>query len=176
MDSDAVSAELSEQPFDVAFHPTQPLLAAALITGGVELFSYNAEARPRRKPRDKKSFFFARDEEKKAGSPPSDGGDVRMRGFPFSVAVSAAPLPRSQEATRTRSIAAHSDSCRAAQFSPDGALLLTGSLDRSIAAVDVATGAVAARLQAAHPAGINRLLMLSDRRARRGSVRPGLHS
>ncbi len=37
-------ATLSEQPFDVAFHPSRPLVAAGVITGALELFEYTPEA------------------------------------------------------------------------------------------------------------------------------------
>ena len=61
-----------------------------------------------------------------------------------------------------RSIAAHAESCRAVRFSTSGEQLFTASLDKSITAIDTATGAVVARLEGAHPAGINRLATLSD--------------
>ena len=37
-------ATLGEQPMDVCFHPTRPLVAAGLITGIVELFGYTRSA------------------------------------------------------------------------------------------------------------------------------------
>ena len=43
MDVDALLVELSEQPFDVAFHPSRPLLCAGLITGHVDVIAYAAE-------------------------------------------------------------------------------------------------------------------------------------
>jgi hypothetical protein len=37
-------AELGEQPMDVCFHPSRPLVAAGLITGAVELFPFTPTA------------------------------------------------------------------------------------------------------------------------------------
>ena len=40
MAAPAVSATLTEQPFDVAFHPSRPLVAAGVISGSVDVFSF----------------------------------------------------------------------------------------------------------------------------------------
>eukprot|EP00891_Asterochloris_glomerata_P008612 jgi/Astpho2/8612/e_gw1.00126.35.1_t len=57
---------------------------------------------------------------------------------------------------------AHSESCRAVHFMPQGSLLLSASANKSILAVDAATGKASARREAAHASGINRLLPVSD--------------
>ena len=56
----------------------------------------------------------------------------------------------------------HEESCRAVQFSSQGDVLLTGSADKSIVLLDTATCKVQRVQQGAHPAGINRLAVLSD--------------
>ena len=57
---------------------------------------------------------------------------------------------------------AHSESARAVRFSPDGRLLVSASADKSLLAVDAATGQPTARKADAHAAGIDRLLFVSD--------------
>ncbi|KAK9823827.1 hypothetical protein WJX72_005787 [[Myrmecia] bisecta] len=65
-------------------------------------------------------------------------------------------------AERVLSLKAHSESCRAVQFSAAGSLLLSASADKSILAVDVAQGVAKARLSDAHAVAINRLTMVSE--------------
>ncbi len=57
---------------------------------------------------------------------------------------------------------AHSKAARAVTFAPDGRLLLTASTDRSILAVDAASGKPVARLGDAHESGIDHLTFVSD--------------
>jgi WD40 repeat protein len=59
-------------------------------------------------------------------------------------------------------VQAHSESARAVRFSPDGSLLVSASADKSLLAVDTATGQPTARKANAHAAGIGRLLFVSD--------------
>ena len=54
-------------------------------------------------------------------------------------------------------VKAHGESCRSVRFTQSGELLLSASADCSILATDTATGQPAARLEDAHPDGINRL-------------------
>lgn len=55
----------------------------------------------------------------------------------------------------------HTGSVRSVQFSTDGLQLFTGSADKSIGAVDVATGNVAWQKKAAHTSPINSILAIS---------------
>jgi WD repeat-containing protein 55 len=59
-------------------------------------------------------------------------------------------------------VRAHGTSCRAVRFSRGGTLAITASSDKSILAVDTATGKAAARKSDAHPAAINRLEVIDD--------------
>lgn len=43
-DAAPLVCDVSEQPFDVAFHPSARLVAAGLVSGRVELFGYSATA------------------------------------------------------------------------------------------------------------------------------------
>ena len=54
----------------------------------------------------------------------------------------------------------HDAACRTLAFVNDGALLLTGSSDRSILATDVATSKPLARLTNAHKAAVNRIVSI----------------
>lgn len=67
------------------------------------------------------------------------------------------------EAAAQHSVKAHDrdNPCRAVRFSLGGELVLTGSTDRSILAVDVATGKARARKRDAHAAPVTRLAGLS---------------
>ncbi|KAL3146127.1 hypothetical protein ABBQ38_015474 [Trebouxia sp. C0009 RCD-2024] len=56
----------------------------------------------------------------------------------------------------------HSESCRAVQFSSSGDCLLTGSADKSLVVLDTGTCKVQKTYQDAHPAGVSRLLALSE--------------
>lgn len=56
----------------------------------------------------------------------------------------------------------HSESCRAVQFSSRGDFLLTGSADKSVVVLDTATCKVQRTHQDAHPAGVSRLVALSE--------------
>ena len=56
----------------------------------------------------------------------------------------------------------HENPCRAVRFSISGDLVFTGSTDKSILAVDVATGKARARKRDAHPHPITRLLGISE--------------
>ncbi len=56
----------------------------------------------------------------------------------------------------------HENPCRAVRFSISGDLVFTGSTDKSILAVDVATGKASARKRDAHSAPITRLLGISE--------------
>lgn len=56
----------------------------------------------------------------------------------------------------------HAHPCRAVRFSLSGDLVFTGSTDKSILAVDVATGKASARKRDAHTAPITRLLGVSE--------------
>ncbi len=56
----------------------------------------------------------------------------------------------------------HEHPCRAVRFSLSGDLVFTGSTDKSILAVDVATGKASARKRDAHSAPITRLLGISE--------------
>ena len=44
MSAPALSATLTEQPFDVAFHPSRPLVAAGVISGSVDVFTFTSAA------------------------------------------------------------------------------------------------------------------------------------
>eukprot|EP00976_Prorocentrum_cordatum_P034452 701032-Prorocentrum_minimum.AAC.5 len=68
------------------------------------------------------------------------------------------------EATRqVRAIAAHTESCRTIKFlGADGAMLLSGSADKSILATDSNTGQAVARLENAHASGVNALIALDE--------------
>jgi WD40 repeat protein len=61
---------------------------------------------------------------------------------------------------RLKTIQCHDGACRTLGFVNDGALLLTGSSDRSILATDVATGKPLARLSNAHKSAVNRISVL----------------
>ena len=61
---------------------------------------------------------------------------------------------------RLKNIQCHDGACRTLGFVNDGALLLTGSSDRSILATDVATGKPLARLSNAHKSAVNRISVL----------------
>ena len=65
-------------------------------------------------------------------------------------------------ATRRSQKRLHSESCRALQFSSRGDFLLTGSADKSIVVLDTTTCKVQKTHQGAHPAGISRLVALSE--------------
>lgn len=70
-----------------------------------------------------------------------------------------------KEATEQKhSLVAHDQEapCRAVCFTLDGKMAVTGSLDKSILAVDVSTGKARARKRDAHDAGITRLLSVSN--------------
>lgn len=56
----------------------------------------------------------------------------------------------------------HEHPCRAVRFSLSGDLVFTGSTDKSILAIDVATGKASARKRDAHSAPITRLLGVSE--------------
>lgn len=60
-----------------------------------------------------------------------------------------------------KTVTCHQDSaCRTLSFVNDGALLLTGSSDRSILATDVSTGKLLSRLSNAHKSAVNRLVSI----------------
>ncbi len=61
---------------------------------------------------------------------------------------------------KLKTIDAHTESVRTLGFVNDGALLLTGSSDRSILALDTATGKPLAKLEHAHKSAVNRLKVL----------------
>ncbi len=96
-------------PQDVAFHPSQLLLATGAVDG--RLLLHVAAAR--------------------GGAPPA---------LRASLAAHASDHP-----------------CRCVAFSHDGAMVLSGSTDLSLLAVDAATGAPAARKRGAHAAPLSRL-------------------
>ncbi len=96
-------------PQDVAFHPSQLLLATGAVDG--RLLLHAAAAR--------------------GGAPPA---------LRASLAAHASDHP-----------------CRCVTFSHDGAMVLSGSTDLSLLAVDAATGAPAARKRGAHAAPLSRL-------------------
>ncbi|XP_014791044.1 WD repeat-containing protein 55 isoform X2 [Octopus bimaculoides] len=56
----------------------------------------------------------------------------------------------------------HKKSCRCIQFSSDGNILYSGSKDKSVAAVDMNTGAVTWHKKTAHESAIYSLLLLGD--------------
>jgi hypothetical protein len=58
---------------------------------------------------------------------------------------------------KLKTIDAHTEAVRTLGFVNDGALLLTGSSDRSILALDTATGKPLAKLEHAHKSAVNRL-------------------
>ena len=101
--------EYDDEVFDLAFHPTAPVVATALISGNVHLHTYSPD-----------------------GS--EDQGVLRH----------------------------HTESCRAVRFSQDGAILFTGSADKSVQAVDTSTGSVIYAQREAHPGGINALLHVPE--------------
>ena len=61
---------------------------------------------------------------------------------------------------KLKTIDAHTEAVRTLGFVNDGALLLTGSSDRSILALDTATGKPLAKLEHAHKSAVNRLRVL----------------
>ena len=66
-----------------------------------------------------------------------------------------------RDAARTlKTVRCHDAACRTLAFVNDGALLLTGSSDRSILATDVATSKPLARLTNAHKAAVNRIVSI----------------
>lgn len=62
-----------------------------------------------------------------------------------------------EAAAERSSMKAHSDTCRAVRFTLAGDLLISGSADQSLLAVDVETGKATARKKEAHDNAINRL-------------------
>ena len=72
-------------------------------------------------------------------------------------------------------VQAHSESARAVRFSFDGRLLVSASADKSLLAVDAATGQPTARKADAHAAGIDRLLFVSDAVLASGGMVGHLH-
>ena len=63
-------------------------------------------------------------------------------------------------ARKLKTVRCHDAACRTLAFVNDGALLLTGSSDRSILATDVATSKPLARLTNAHKAAVNRIVSI----------------
>ena len=63
-------------------------------------------------------------------------------------------------ARKLKTVRCHDAACRTLAFVNDGALLLTGSSDRSILATDVATSKPLARLTNAHKAAVNRIISI----------------
>lgn len=63
-------------------------------------------------------------------------------------------------ARKLKTVKCHDAACRTLSFVNDGALLLTGSSDRSILATDVASGQPLARLTNAHKSAVNRLIAI----------------
>lgn len=68
----------------------------------------------------------------------------------------------------------HNHPCRAVRFSLDGELVLTASTDRSVLAIDTATGNAVARKKDAHPASISRLMAVSEKVMASGDEDGGL--
>ncbi|KAL6568019.1 WD domain repeat-containing protein 55 [Orobanche hederae] len=66
------------------------------------------------------------------------------------------------EATRLLEVGAHAESCRALRFINEGRAIVTGSLDCSILATDVETGAQIARLENSHGSGVSRIVNLTE--------------
>ncbi|KAL6584823.1 hypothetical protein OROMI_004112 [Orobanche minor] len=66
------------------------------------------------------------------------------------------------EATRLLEVGAHAESCRALRFINEGRAIVTGSLDCSILATDVETGAQIARLENSHGVGVSRIVNLTE--------------
>jgi WD40 repeat protein len=65
-------------------------------------------------------------------------------------------------AVSTQTVAPHPDSARCVQFANGGRILFSASVHRDIAATDVSTGAVVARISDAHASGVNALHILNE--------------
>jgi WD40 repeat protein len=65
-------------------------------------------------------------------------------------------------APATQTLTPHPDSARCVQFAAGGRLLFSASVHRDIAATDLATGAVAARISDAHASGVNALHIFNE--------------
>jgi len=65
-------------------------------------------------------------------------------------------------AVTTSTVAPHADSARCVQFAAGGRLLFSASLHRDIAATDLSTGTVVARISDAHSSGVNALHILNE--------------
>jgi WD40 repeat protein len=65
-------------------------------------------------------------------------------------------------AVSTQTVAPHPDSARCVQFAAGGRLLFSASVHRDIAATDLSTGAVVARISDAHASGVNALHLVNE--------------
>ena len=65
-------------------------------------------------------------------------------------------------AVTTSTVAPHTDSARCVQFAAGGRLIFSASLHRDIAATDLTTGSVVARISDAHASGVNALHILNE--------------
>lgn len=68
----------------------------------------------------------------------------------------------SESCRRLKTLHCHEGACRTLGFVNQGALLLTGSSDRSILATDTTTGQPLARLAHAHKSAVNRIAVLDN--------------
>ena len=65
-------------------------------------------------------------------------------------------------AVASQTVAPHTDSARCVQFAAGGRLLFSASAHRDIAATDLSTGTVIARISDAHSSGVNALHILNE--------------
>lgn len=113
---------LGNQPFDIAFHPSEPLLLVALLTGQVTAFSYSHSANNNNDNNDN-------------GGKESELSELESN-FTYEERFSVRPTKRS-----CRGLAMHETS---------GDVLYSVTKDKSLHAIDVRTGTVLENVASAH--------------------------
>jgi WD40 repeat protein len=137
---------------DVDLHPTQRLLASGVIDGHAVLHDFTDGSATQR---HRVKVCWIRTSTRRR-QPLLHGVFLCASTFPLGGHGAPPKAPFSVH------LQAHGSSCRAVRFSGDGRLLYTASTDRSLLAVDAASGKAQARKSDAHGDAINRLATLSE--------------
>ncbi|TXG63852.1 hypothetical protein EZV62_010846 [Acer yangbiense] len=135
-----MEVNLGSLPFGLDFHPSDQLVAAALITGDFQLYLSIFSLQL---TNFTLSFFF------------HITYNVFISSYSYRYSADATPL-------KLLDVHAHDDSCRAVRFINGGKAIVTGSSDHSILATDVETGSPIARLENSHEDAIYSLINVTE--------------